>query len=55
VQSDGRFVKVQWSSVSLATTHTEWRQRVSSKVPRRLAKNVKVKEMNIFQTTCIKM
>jgi len=26
VQSDGRFVKVQWSSISLATTLTEWRK-----------------------------
>jgi len=26
VQSDGKFGKVQWSSISLATTHTEWRK-----------------------------
>jgi len=26
VQSDRRFVKVQWSSISLATMHTEWRK-----------------------------
>jgi len=26
VQSDGRFVKVQWLSISVATTHTEWRK-----------------------------
>ena len=26
MQSDGRFVKVQWSSISLATTYTEWRK-----------------------------
>jgi len=26
VSSDGRFVEVQWSSISLATTHAEWRK-----------------------------
>jgi len=33
---------------------TKTMQRVGSKVPCRLAKNVKIKKINIFQTTCIK-